>query len=450
MAFPLFETKNTLMNAHAGSSGIIELQKDSNNEFYVEADLASYPFGSSKNSTNSLQITDSVKMMISLSNDETLVVTNCLNFSSYDCGKYHCYKEDWNANLSFPSFNASAQAAEGYIYLGYFFWALTTTNLYIAQSCQTGNYSPEAVGLDRYGVLGLGTGNGSDGNYITSQLFSVYMKPDLTGGKLLFMNNAGTYAKSEEPSYNLTANSSWQTKISNATLQFSNSSINLTADNLIFDINSDAIGLPNEDFKNLMLGFLADFNIYCNFVPYKPTVCLFLDKVVDLPDITLSLNNNTNLTIPSSVYSTPFEKLKNFTSFTLKFKGIGSTLPSKSYVSPAFNNSVILDANFMRYYYTVFDATSGSNKIYLYQAAKSTPDDGDGMNAVIGGTIAAIFLIAICYCASKKKRVENSASDKNDSTQAPLIYSSAYNSQPQSVYQPTFNGGTTIGYGQNN
>jgi len=41
MAFPLFGAKNTLTNAHAGSSGVIELQKDFNG-FYVEADLSYY------------------------------------------------------------------------------------------------------------------------------------------------------------------------------------------------------------------------------------------------------------------------------------------------------------------------------------------------------------------------------------------------------------------------
>jgi len=450
MAFPLFETKNTLMNAHAGSSGVIELQKDFSG-FYVEADLSYYPFGSS-NSTDSFKNYDSVKMMVSLSNDETMVATDCLNFSSYDCNKYHCYKEDWSSNLSFPSFNASVQAAEGYIYLDYFFWGLTSTNLYIAQSCQTGNYS-EGVGIDRYGVLGLGTGNGSDSNYITSELFSVYVKPNLASGKLLFMNDASTYAKkSSEPIYTLQAKSSWQTSVSNASLQLANSTINLSADKLIFDVNSDAIGLPFENYKSLSLAFFISLNVYCNFDLYK-TSCYFIDKIVDLPDITLSINNDTNLTIPSGLYSTPFVKCGNYTCFTLRFKAIGSFLPGKAYVSPAFNNSIILDANFMSYYYTVFDATSGSNKIFLYQVDKTNPDDGDGLRAIIGGTVAAVFLIGICYCASKKKRVEKVDENNNNTTQAPLIYS-AYNAQPQAVY-PGYNGGyqqpqgMTVGYGQN-
>ena len=49
-------------------------------------------------------------------------------------------------------------------------------------------------------------------------------------------------------------------------------------------------------------------------------------------------------------------------------KAIGSDKSGSAYVTPGYNNYIILDSNFMRYYYTVFDGSSQGITIYKASA----------------------------------------------------------------------------------
>jgi len=431
-AFSLFEARfmrNTIMNAHASSTGIIELKKDSHS-FYVEADLNTFPFnsGNSSNLTNTtvsskngLDRSDSVRFMISIPNDDSMAATNCLSFDYYECSKYRCYEYSWAKTIDFPGFTATTKAVGAYIYLDYFYWGLTTSDLYLAQSCYTGD-SSSRVGYNRYGVLGLGTGNKD--NFISSIIFSIYIEPHLQKGKLLFMKDE-SYAQTNGPLYTLNTNSTWQLSFSSGYIELPSYAVGISYGNLMFDINSDAIGLPFDVYSLFINYFTYTQGVLrCNAGKYKPT-CYSSIKVEDLPEVTLSFNSY-KISIPPKIYATPIEYKNGEYSFSFNFKGTDQSFSGKSYVTPAFQRSVILDANFMSYYYAVFDATSGSNVIYIYPSINVGPKSNNAL-WIAAGAAGAIFVIAgllYCCCAKKKRKIP----DTNSTTAAPLnVTNDAFN-----------------------
>jgi len=316
--------------------------------FYVEADLAYDPPTSSNNT---------VKMMLSISNEETMVAINCLNFTSYNCSQYsNCSQSESKTLINFPSFSTYAQNGHADMYLDYNYWSFASSisSFSFAQGCQT---SDSNVGNDRYGVIGLGAGFQSKYNFLSSKVFSFYVESDLSAGKLLFENDATTYAESSEPVLVLSANSTWQTLIKNEEGSGDG--------NLAFDINSDAIAFPDVAYQTLVM-YLQYFGIQCESASYRP-ICNSAQKIQDLPDLSISINES-DLDIPHQIYATAINETESGSSFYLNFRGTDPNLFDKSYVTPAFQNSIILDSHFMSYYYTVFDFSTGENLVYLYKS----------------------------------------------------------------------------------
>ncbi len=288
--------ENILMNAHVTSSGIIDLQKDaySTDSFYIPVDLSNYnysqyPPSNSTNSPPSIIYVDTRKFVISLTNRETLIADNCLNFSTYDCNKYRCDRSNWTDTFDFPTFTANVQYAFGFIYLDYTHWSLTSESdySYIAQSCQTGDNS-SSLGSNRHGVLGLGTTSGSQ----NSKVFSIYINPNLTEGKLLLTRDTSTYTQSSSPSYTLYANATWQLLTYNGWIQVEGSAVSLNG-NIMFDINSDAIGLPS-----------LVYDAFIHFFGCVDSVtCYTTNPIATLPsNLRIFLTLPSNLTIKKSKF----------------------------------------------------------------------------------------------------------------------------------------------------
>jgi hypothetical protein len=435
MAFPNL-LRNTIMNAHATSSGIIDLQKDYYGQFYVEADF-SYYWGASNsskgsNSTNSTAgnstvngTTGSGRMMISTVNTDTMVAYSCLNFYYYDCSSSSCTKLSYTKSIDYPTFSANVQYAQSSMYLDYNYWSLSNSNyLYIANSCSS---SGSNIGSNTYGVLGLGTGNGGSSNFGYSPIFSIYINSGMTGGKLLFKSDTSSYASSSNYVQSFYANSTWQISASSSYLYVGSYSVSMSSANVMFDMNSNAIGLPQTYYNNFLTYFGYQANVYCysgyNSRPY----CYYRGDLKNLPDITLSISGS-KITIPSAIYATYSSSSSSYTYFYLNFKATSPYLSGVNYVSPSFANSIILDANFMSYYYVVFDAQYGSNYIYLYPSINRTGSNPAGW--VAGGAVLAILFISICCCCAKKKRGVVSTAV---ATAAPLN-NNTFNNTTQVVY----------------
>lgn len=441
------------MNAHVTSSGIIDLKKESSSSsaFYVEADLAYYNRDSNSSSYNSSS--DTVKMMVSLTTDQTIVATNCLNFRNYDCSKYNCNLYSWQQSIDFPYFSAQTIPADGYIFLDYNNWGLMKTYLYIAKQCYT-RYDSSFISSDMYGVLGLGAAStGGKTDFTSSAVFSVSIEPDLTRGKLVFKKDPATYAQASEPIYRINSNSTWQTIFSGGSIGLPNYSVSIMSGNMMFDINSDAIGLPYDVYVLFMKYFNMTSGVQCGSDQYRP-ICSFNGKIEDLPNVTLSFSGHS-LNIPSKIYATA---LNEGSSFYLNFKVIGPGFSGKSYVTSPYMDSIILDANFMSYYYTVFDAATGNNIISLY-LSKDIQSNNNAWWILLLAAIAVVLAGLCIFCAKKKKRkVINNDSTTIDTptpdnwAKTPLMtddgqerdsttvyHSTKYNQQqPQGLY-PGFN-----------
>lgn len=394
-ALPFFgdhSFRNPIMNAHANSSGIINLKKDADSDgaFYVEADLTS------SSSHSSLTVTDTVRMMVSIANNQTMVVSDCFSFSEYDCNRYNCSNYGWMAAVDFPTFTAHVKYGRSSIYLDYNYWGLNDAHLFYAQYCES-RASP-GTGTNRSGILGLGTGNESLHHFISSPIFSILIDSDQNGGKLLFKKDSN-YTKSS-PLHKFSSNDTWQITVDQGSIETPSGAVAFKG-NIVFDINSDVIGLPYDVYGPFYTNFWKTPNVTCQDNTYRPS-CTTTLKLEDLPDLTLSINGD-KIKIPSKIYATLKSETETEKSFWFNFKQIHESMTGKSYVPLSFQNSIILDANFMSYYYTLFDATSGSNKISIYSTAVTPSPQPNPTSWWILVVIIAIMVIGVSFYAYKKK-----------------------------------------------
>ena len=431
--------KNSIITAIAGSSGVVDIKTDTNSSrgFYVEADLNYYPSSLEEKpngtSFNSVFVT---RMMISIANNGTMLASNCLGFWSFNCTQYKCHYQPGQREISYPTFIASTVPAQNDIYLDHAYWTLTSTPFYLAQECQTGD-TTSGIGKLRSGVLGLGTAGEAANDFKLSQKFAIYINPNLTSGKLLF-NGDTSFAKSSNPMFTLEANSTWNVDIWSGSVVTSTGAAGFNGD-LMFDINSDAIGLPYYTYTLFLQYFSKNPGVSCSTELSKP-LCSIRDVQL-LSDITIQFDGNT-IRIPPKIYATPAAGYDS-SYFFLNFKATSPTLDRNNYVTPAFQKAIILDSNFMSYYFTVFDATSGTNKIYIYEAGSRDALSGD-IPWVGMGAIVVVFLAIIGCCAKNKGSVNKSTSTVvTNTTQQPLVYNyPAYSAQPQGGYlTPTYQNG---------
>lgn len=404
-AFPLLESnflrKEPLMNAIATSSGVIDLKKESNSSatFYVEADLSNLSSSSEKNSS------DTVKMMISLVNHETMVAENCLGFSSYDCSKHNCRRQGSTKTISFPWFNATAEASQSELYLDYKYWSLSSAPLYIAKSCPTSD-SLTRVGSGFSGVLGFGTGFGVVDSFTAGPIFSIFIEPDLSAGKLLFKKDTSRYAQPSSSPITMYSSSGWDFNAGRIIVDYKS----IYVSSCIFDINSDAIGIPESDYKEFLNAFASPISgIWCKGDTYRP-YCYTLKDPKDLPKILISPSYNQQVPIPPEIYMTMDKDTGVYKYFYLNFKATSPSLTGPSYVPPSLKYNVILDANFMSYYYTVFDSLGDRNMIYIYPSinapASTTPRNPNSVSPNSAVWMCALLMLSVCvccYCCSKRK-----------------------------------------------
>lgn len=293
---PFLSTENsTTTPKYAGTSGVIDIKKDSQG-FYVEADTGWYPFGPHQPQPDPSPL-ETAKWMISLSNSETMAgSSNCLNFSNYDYTKSNWDYNMWETTISYPNFITTALAGYSYILMDKKYWSMTDY-LFVPKADSCSSKGNASIGSDRYGVLGFGTLDRGAKNFKTSKNFSVYIKPDLSAGKLLFNNETSNYTTSSKALYNLSSDVNWRLSFpQGGQIQVRNSSANFKNSYLMFDINSDAIGLPNDLYESFLGAFIKISGIVCSYDLYKPE-CKYTGNIQDLPDIFLSFND-TKIKIP--------------------------------------------------------------------------------------------------------------------------------------------------------
>jgi len=416
-----------LMNAYASSTGEISILKDLNG-YYVYTDLTSV------NTTGQVG-NDTVRMMLSLSNQNLLLIDSCLNFKQYPCDYYHCTRYSGDVTtVSYPTFIASTIQASAEAYLDYKYWDIEE-KAFLATACSS-QYSGY-IGAGRYGILGLGTSGSSKSNFLKTREFSIYFNSDRQGGILKFANDQkyASYAIG-----NITANANWIVPM-NGFIQVSPYDTNFYG-SLAFDIHADALGFPLKTFQWIVDKIVQSQwvqNITCTNDTFQPT-CNYQGYLRNLPSIYVATGQKSvGFDIPAEVYvKNAYDKNQYVYSITLNLKALDPYLTGESYITPDYSNTIFLDARTMSSYYLVFDATSGSNIIGIYKAnpnpRDNTPSDKWWIYLIV---VIFIFIVSGGCCGCVKRRMANRpVTIVTQTTQAPLIIAdnsaivSGYNYQP--------------------
>jgi len=345
-------------------------------------------------------------------NQTVLVVDECVGFDYYNCSQFSSYcqqTDDEEVTLNYPDFSTkTGNYGKTKVFIDTNYWNLTTDLLFV-KDCSAYKKSTFGAGVD--GIIGMGVGGNSIKNFPRNQtyesimggtevvydssppIFSFFLLEGGKSGDLIFEYDSSK-ARSTTPVANLAADSNWHVsgvksvKVGSSTFAFEE------AGGLIFDINSDALGLPLDIYKKVIEAIdKTQESLVCpspSEVTYRPK-CKFPGNINVLPNITINVGDQ-KLSIPPSTYAQVIKILDTPSKeIYLNIRGLSSDNGNEAYVTEAYENYVILDQHVMGYYYTVFD-TTGFNAtdptkqtvhIKLYEALH-------------GKSTKALWIIIIC------------------------------------------------------
>jgi len=429
------------------ASGNVPLYKNSKG-FYAGVDLikddSSWPYFGS----------NTVAVELGLYTSQTLLSSNCLGFNKYDCQRYQCSVNTWIYNtIQYPYFTAAGPTASADAYLDYSHWNLEDYAFFASSCYGGGSSSYGANGMT--GILGLGLNNQRQENnyYVSNPVFSLYLKP-VTGnaGYLMFQKDL-RFASSSQSIATWKTDKNWKGTVSGWIEVGSSSSTFMTSVSLVLDAAADTIGIPSSVYSTVIRAFTYA-GVYCAGSNTRPT-CSYGNYKSGLPKISIQLSYPSSGTfyIPPEVYVLNYSSYSNQTvisSFTLNIKALSSNLTLENYVTPAFDNSIILSADVLSQYYIVFDGSNSySPSISLYNASNNPPTPGSipWYGFAIGGVVLAALICACCRCCCRPKVIDvERPLILNDQTQyiqpaVPVInynypQQTMYTQQPQMIIQP--------------
>ncbi len=334
--------KNSMLRAKIAANGDIPIHR---NEFgyYVKA---SYNLVDPKEG----------KFQIALTNEETILPNECLEFSGYQCTEPNCEESKGpSKTVTTPYF--SAQATLGKTLFNINGNAKVWNQTYLARNCSD---DVEYYGEDRIGIIGLAGKN----RILPFQAFAIYLLP-VTQGLAGYIHERKTPANSstQTPVAVIPTNSFWQAqgsvRMEIGSHEISNTSF---AAKIIFDLNTEAIALPLSIFAAFIKNFEQILASKCYLSDFQ-AICKYSGILDNLPTISLYFGNQ-KIPIPPKVYVKQFLDIGQI---ILNFKLLDPNQPGPGYIRPEFENTIILDATIMKQYYTVFDGFNGVNNVYLYK-----------------------------------------------------------------------------------
>ena len=368
-------------------------------------------------------------MFPALYSSKTFFSSACGKFFQYQCKEPTCKEFPEQATTAeYPSFSAKGHEISSSVYLTKQDWSLNVNALYATECSGTdGEY-----GDGMYGMVGMGIDGDSYKNFANKGLtFSIYLDEDVEKGELMFSKDKKR-ALSADPVASLPANNNWHVKGINM-LEVGKKKIEVKETSLIFDINSQAIGFPVSMYKEILEAISTNVQgavLTCpkeeeketNSFNYRPT-CEFTGNVTAVPTISVSIGNQ-NFDLPSKIY---VQYIKNVSeskgSIQFNIRALSSELTDvKNYVTPSYDNYIILDSYTLSYYYTVFEGSDrehNANKIHLY-VANHHPSDGSSYVA-IWLILAALAAGAIIYLGHYFKKPDTKYAGASEEGQDPLL-----------------------------
>ncbi len=309
--------------------------------------------------------------MIPCSSNKIVWILNNIAVLIIAAAKFPNYQQ----TISYPDFTANTIQASACVSLDHTYWELQGKAL-LAISCST--QRTDLKGNNRYGVIGMGTQGSSKGNFLKSKTFSVHFPSlDVKNGTLKFS------PKELDGFYFLTyftTNANWVVPM-RGYIQTAGFSEGFTG-SMIFDINADAIGFPPRLFE-IFIRSLEEKEwmqgLSCTRDIFQPT-CNYTGYIRDLTEIDISAgqpqNNSRRFDIKPELYVLNAKSKDDYVySITLNLQALNSSFSSgKSYVTADYENTIVLDARAMSYFYLIFNATGNTNTISVYDVSGILPN----------------------------------------------------------------------------
>jgi len=170
-------------------------------------------------------------------------------------------------------------------------------------------------------------------------------------------------------------------------------SVNTSSTNMLFDVNSDAIGLPISIYYSLLSSINENKLMTCEMDKNSFPACEYNGEIADIPNLAIVVGNQS-LSIPAQYFakSNPTTD-DDQSSITLYFKATAPNETGESFVFEKYQNYIIIDRHIMAYYYTLFDATNPKgNVINLYIADHQ---DHTLLYIILAGSV---IFVGLCFC----------------------------------------------------
>jgi len=431
-------SNSTYKKVDVTKSGHIPLYKNSRG-FYAGVDLtrdnSSWPYFGP----------NTVSMELAFYSNQTLLITDCLSFTKYDCNKYQCNQFNWSyVETNYPYFTADGMSAEAQVYLDYGHWNLNDYAL-IATKCYSSTLNNYGSGLS--GILGMGLipENGVRNYNVSNPIFSLHLKPVSGMDAILMFQKDLRYASSFSPAFTLQADQNWITNFSGY-IQMEQEFITLNPMSIILDLYADTIGFPVDIFSSILQKFAA-YGVNCYGSMSRPNCTRqSTSSLSTLPrlKIFLHLPHTGIIDLKPDVYVlnySSYSPSSQVPSFTLNMKALSSKITQENYVTPAFDNCIILNAEVASQYYIVFEATSLKFPIISFYSATNNPPVPGSIpwwGFGIGGVILAGIICACCRCCYRPKIINVQRplilNDQYAQPGMPVVINSDYQ-QPQMIIQ---------------
>ena len=315
-----------------------------------------------------------ITMVVSLYSSQVLLASNCSGFVDYNAVAHEANVTSSTDELTLVNNIIPGNVSTVNLWLDSKNWGLDATNIVYAIDCPAFNSSnTDYTGSGVSGILGLGYNASSLNNYLENvPTLSISLSQDLQNGTLLFGTDVNRTANlNSAVKFSTLAN--WQVPdISSVSSGEFNAYMTSPSDvALAFDLNTDAIALPETIYKKIIQSF-KDFNCTLDSV-YLPT-CDHTGNLTDLPTIIITVGEAI-LQIPAEAYVVNAESynatLGGTITLALKLSNASSSDPH-NHVTDGYKKVIVLGAQVFSYYYAVFtgskNAKNTAGTIELFQA----------------------------------------------------------------------------------
>ena len=349
-----------LVNSYATDTGVIPI-KDYYGVYTVQVDQTNHA-----NSANDPSYgRDTIDMMLALYTPISIFTGTCLNFTNLLADNPISGNWDSTNSLELLNFRLGGAPMTLNANLDYTYWSIKdTTNCYFAtnSNCHSNAF---LYGIDTAGLIGMG--NRLSTNFLATNIFSIYLASDSSGGKLIFATDF-SYAESETPMYVLNTNDNWiVSNIVNISMQSvsSNNKSTIPMNNfaymLLFDINTDIISFPLATYTQI-IQFLKPYVI--GITDINAPMGTNITSIENFPAITIWGPSNQAINITPQQYVEPVSYGNRPDQVVLNLRGCDPYQYGVSYVTGAYRYAIVIGSKYMKNFYTVFDGSVPQVRLY--------------------------------------------------------------------------------------